>query len=92
MSNGLRIRVAAESDAPAMAAIYRPVVERYRRCGAGRGLYLSLFGVLAAQGYCNACAGITLPNAASVSLHGAVGFKPVKGSPFDIPATAEPRP
>lgn len=138
----LRIRVAAESDARAIAAIYRPVVEstaisfeevppdahemarriretlawhpwlvcdiaghvagyaygsrhrvrasyrwsvdtsvyvdeRYRRSGVGRGLYLSLFGLLAAQGYFNAYAGITLPNPGSVSLHESVGFKPV---------------
>jgi len=45
------------------------------RCGVGRGLYASLFKVLEVQGFFNAYAGITLPNAASVALHEAVGFK-----------------
>lgn len=46
-----------------------------RRRGIGRALYVSLFGILRAQGFFNAYAGITLPNAASVGLHEAVGFK-----------------
>jgi L-amino acid N-acyltransferase YncA len=49
----------------------------WRRCGVGRGLYESLLGILAAQGYVNAYAGVTLPNAASVGLHEAMGFEPV---------------
>lgn len=49
----------------------------HHRRGIGRGLYASLFGILAAQGYVNAYAGVTLPNPASVSLHEAVGFRPV---------------
>jgi phosphinothricin acetyltransferase len=49
----------------------------FRRCGVGRGLYKSLFEILIAQGYCNAYAGITLPNAGSVGLHESVGFQPV---------------
>jgi phosphinothricin acetyltransferase len=137
-----RIRLADASDAEAMAAIYRPVVESTtisfetvapdrdemarrladtlvshpwlvcdiggrvagfayatkhrvraayqwsvdtsvyvdagaRRSGIGRGLYQSLFAVLAAQGFFNAFAGIALPNAASVALHEAVGFEPL---------------
>jgi L-amino acid N-acyltransferase YncA len=47
----------------------------HHRRGIGRGLYASLFEVLRAQGFFNAYAGITLPNAASVGLHEAVGFK-----------------
>src|SRR5205823_3664575 len=47
------------------------------RRGIGRGLYRSLFAILAAQGYVNAYAGITLPNPSSVGLHEAVGFTPV---------------
>lgn len=47
----------------------------HRRRGIGRGLYASLFEILRAQGFFNAYAGITLPNAASVGLHEAVGFK-----------------
>jgi L-amino acid N-acyltransferase YncA len=48
---------------------------KYRRSGVGRGLYASLFHILAAQGFFNAYAGITLPNPASVGLHEAVGFR-----------------
>ncbi len=48
-----------------------------RRGGVGRALYTSLLAVLALQGYVTAWAGITLPNAASVGLHEAVGFVPV---------------
>src|SRR5215831_7404797 len=50
---------------------------RCRQGGVGRGLYMSLFGILAAQGYFNAYAGIALPNAASVGLHEAVGFRKI---------------
>jgi L-amino acid N-acyltransferase YncA len=49
----------------------------FQRSGVGRGLYLSLFGILAEQGYFNAYAGIALPNPASVALHEAVGFQPI---------------
>jgi phosphinothricin acetyltransferase len=47
------------------------------RRGLGRALYHSLFSVLSFQGYVNAYAGVTLPNAASVGLHQALGFEPV---------------
>lgn len=50
---------------------------RHQRRGVGRGLYLSLLGILSAQGYFNAYAGITLPNPASVRLHESVGFTPI---------------
>jgi phosphinothricin acetyltransferase len=53
------------------------VDRQYWRFGIGRGLYASLFAILAAQGFYNAYAGITLPNPASVALHEAAGFKPV---------------
>lgn len=49
----------------------------HRRRGIGRALYLALFESLAARGYCNAYAGITLPNEASVALHESVGFERV---------------
>jgi len=49
----------------------------FRRSGVGRGLYQSLFAILAAQGFFNAFAGIALPNPASVALHEAVGFEPL---------------
>src|SRR6476660_721429 len=142
MSSTARIRFAGESDAAAIAEIYRPVVESttisfetvppdrdemarrivettrehpwlvceiggrvagyayatkhrvrsayrwsvdtsvyvdasVRKSGVGRGLYGSLFGILSAQGYFNAYAGIALPNAASVGLHEAVGFRKI---------------
>ncbi len=48
-----------------------------RRQGVARRLYSALMQQLVALGYCEACAGITLPNAASVGLHEALGFRPV---------------
>jgi phosphinothricin acetyltransferase len=53
-------------------AVY--VSEPYHRRGVGRALYATLFNVLRDQGYFKACAGITIPNPASVALHEAVGF------------------
>lgn len=50
--------------------------EHHRR-GAGRRLYTALFDLLARQGLYQACAGITLPNDASVGLHESLGFVPV---------------
>src|SRR6185436_11387877 len=47
---------------------------RHQRRGIGRALYSRLFDDLAALGYCNAYAGITLPNPGSVALHEGVGF------------------
>ena len=47
------------------------------RSGAGRALYGELFERLAGRGLRMALAGITLPNAASVGLHRALGFEPV---------------
>jgi phosphinothricin acetyltransferase len=49
----------------------------FRRRGLGRALYTRLLADLAAQGFCNAYAGITLPNEGSVSLHRALGFQPI---------------
>lgn len=43
--------------------------------GLGRALYEELFNHLRRQGFRNACAGITLPNPASVGLHEALGFE-----------------
>ena len=50
---------------------------RAHRSGVGRALYTSLVRLLALQGFYTAYAGITLPNAASVGLHEAIGFVPV---------------
>jgi len=47
------------------------------RGGVGRQLYQELFDRLRKRGFHVACAGITLPNPASVGLHEALGFKPV---------------
>jgi L-amino acid N-acyltransferase YncA len=49
----------------------------HHRRGVGRALYMRLFALLAQQGYYEACAGITLPNDASVALHESLGFGPV---------------
>jgi L-amino acid N-acyltransferase YncA len=51
------------------------VADSHRRLGVGQGLYRALAGVLRAQGFYNAYAGITLPNEASVALHEACGFR-----------------
>lgn len=45
--------------------------------GLGRALYTALFEIVRAQGFCNAYAGITLPNAGSVALHESMGFAPL---------------
>jgi L-amino acid N-acyltransferase YncA len=50
---------------------------RAHRRGIGRALYTALFDLLRRQRFVNAYAGITLPNAASVGLHEAMGFVPV---------------
>ena len=49
----------------------------HHRAGVGRALYGELLVRLRAQGFRMACAGITLPNDASVGLHEAMGFLPV---------------
>jgi L-amino acid N-acyltransferase YncA len=56
-------------------AVYVAAAERRR--GVGRALYESLLPLLARQGLYVACAGIALPNDASVALHEAVGFTAV---------------
>src|SRR5581483_1401624 len=47
---------------------------RHQRRGFGRMLYAALFGLLRRQRLYTACAGITLPNDASVGLHESMGF------------------
>ena len=47
------------------------------RRGIGRALYAALLRIVTAQGFYRAYAGITLPNASSVGLHEAMGFRPV---------------
>jgi L-amino acid N-acyltransferase YncA len=49
----------------------------YQRSGAGRRLYEALFVLMRRQQLRVACAGITLPNEASIGFHRALGFEPV---------------
>lgn len=53
------------------------VTPGHHRRGIARSLYQALFARLVDQGFYVACAGITLPNAASVGLHESMGFEPV---------------
>ncbi|MDR7335813.1 arsinothricin resistance N-acetyltransferase ArsN1 family B [Roseateles asaccharophilus] len=53
------------------------VADGRRGQGVGRALYGRLLPLLTELGYCQAFAGIALPNAASVGLHEAVGFMPL---------------
>ncbi len=53
------------------------VGEADRGRGVGRALYEELFEQLRAQRFRVACAGVTLPNEASVALHERLGFAPV---------------
>ncbi|MBZ0189222.1 MAG: GNAT family N-acetyltransferase [Candidatus Obscuribacterales bacterium] len=48
--------------------------DTYRKTGIGRILYQKLFDILKKQGYCNAYAGIALPNPASESFHESLEF------------------
>lgn len=48
-----------------------------RGIGIGRALYTELLRLLRRQGFANAYAGITLPNAGSIALHESMGFRPV---------------
>lgn len=52
-----------------------------QRGGIGRKLYGALIPMLADAGFCNAYAGVALPNPASVALHRAVGFQPIGSFP-----------
>jgi L-amino acid N-acyltransferase YncA len=51
------------------------VAPEHQRRGVGRALYGSLLPLLVRQGLHVACAGITLPNEASVALHESFSFK-----------------
>ncbi|HZE04956.1 MAG TPA: arsinothricin resistance N-acetyltransferase ArsN1 family B [Solirubrobacteraceae bacterium] len=53
------------------------IADGRQRRGIGRALYEALFELLIRQGIYEACAGITLPNDASVGLHESLGFVPV---------------
>jgi L-amino acid N-acyltransferase YncA len=49
----------------------------HHRHGVGRSLYARLFELLKEQGLYVLCAGVTLPNPASIALHESLGFVPV---------------
>jgi L-amino acid N-acyltransferase YncA len=49
----------------------------HHRRGVGRSLYTALLALLERQGVYEVCAGVTLPNDASVGLHESMGFRPV---------------
>jgi L-amino acid N-acyltransferase YncA len=53
------------------------VAPERQRQGIGRALYTALFDLLVHQGVYVVCAGVTLPNEASVALHESLGFVPV---------------
>jgi len=50
------------------------VADDAQRCGVGRELYGCLFDRLDALGFCNALAGVAMPNDKSVAFHRAMGF------------------
>lgn len=88
------------------AGIY--IGPKAHRRGVGRALYAVLFEVLKRLGYHRVYGGITLPNAASVGLHEACGFRPIGIYPevgfkfgkwhgvgwwgLDLPASSAPEP
>ncbi len=53
------------------------IAPSHHRRGAGRRLYTELLDRLRRQQFQVACAGVTLPNDASVGLHRAMGFEPI---------------
>jgi L-amino acid N-acyltransferase YncA len=57
------------------------LAEEARGRGVGRALYGALFDRLRERGFRMACAGITLPNEASVGLHETLGFELVGVNP-----------
>jgi phosphinothricin acetyltransferase len=70
-----RFRERAAYRWTAEVAIY--IALNQQRRGLGQALYSTLFSVLRTQGYCQAIAGITLPNSPSVQLHEKLGFQKV---------------
>lgn len=56
----------------AQVSVY--IDHNYLGIGIGKELYATLLRLLVEQGFCSAYGGITLPNAASVSLHESLGF------------------
>lgn len=68
------------------------VAPERQRCGIGRRLGLAMIEELTKRGYASAVASITLPNAASVALHEALGYISVggiRGAGFKLGAWAD---
>lgn len=57
------------------------VAPEMQRQGVGRALYAALLALLRAQGLVNVYAGVALPNAPSVALHEALGFRQIARYP-----------
>ena len=57
-----------------MSAYVRP---GHHRQGVGRTLYERLLEDLGRKGFCNAYAGITMPNEGSIALHRSLGFESI---------------
>lgn len=74
-----RFAARAAYDWSVETSIY--VAEAARGRGVARVLYRALLGILGAQGYRQAMAGIALPNPASVALHESFGFSAVGSFP-----------
>jgi L-amino acid N-acyltransferase YncA len=74
-AHGSRHRARAAYRWAADVTVY--VAPSHHRRGVGRRLYGELLRRLREQGLQVACAGITLPNEASIGLHRALGFEPV---------------
>lgn len=70
-----RFRVRLAYRFCAETSIY--VARDARGRGLGRALYGALFDIMRRQGFTEAMASITLPNAASVAVHEAFGFRPM---------------
>jgi L-amino acid N-acyltransferase YncA len=71
---GTRLRERAAYQWAVEVAVY--ISPEHQRRGLAQALYATLFSILRAQGYFKAFASVTLPNEASLGLHGKVGFRP----------------
>ncbi len=74
-AHGSRHRARAAYRWAADVTVY--VAPSHHRRGVARRLYGELVQRLRDQGFRVACAGVTLPNEASIALHRALGFEPV---------------